>query len=109
MNIRKAYFKPKNQEVKIEMAIDPRSKNFDLFKAEQLARDVDGPSGQHKPDAVFENDIVDKLMLTSTKTVKDPSKYSVGLYNGKEFHITPLSGMLILICFVSLLNRFDFV
>lgn len=93
MNVRKAHFKPKNQEVRIEMAIDPSSKNFDLFKAEQLARDVDGPpSGLKKSDAVFENDIVDKIMYTSTKTVKNASKYSIGVYNGKEFHITPLSG-----------------
>lgn len=92
INVRKAFFKPKNQEVKIEMALNPTSRNFDLLKAEELAKEVDGPVGQRKTDAVFENDIVDKIILSSTKAVTDPAKYCVGVYNGSEFHITPLSG-----------------
>lgn len=76
------------------MAVDPTSKNFDLLKAEQLAKEIDGATEANKSDndVVFENEIVDKVILTSTKVVKEPAKYSIGVYNGREFHITPLSG-----------------
>lgn len=92
INIRKAYFKPKNQEVKLEQVVDPTSKNFDLFKAEQLAKEIDGDNRKPETEPFFENEIVDKVMLSSVKAVGNASKYAVGVYKDNEFHITPLSG-----------------
>lgn len=95
-NIRKAYFKPDNQEVKLEVELNVESTNFDTMKAEDIARDVDSNKDSRKgeKEVVFENEIMDKYFLQSCKAVKDPSKYAIGHYNGKELHLTPLKGFL---------------
>lgn len=94
ISVKKSYFKPNNQEVKLETEINPTSKNFDLVKAEEVAQLVDGSPDIRKTEKekCFENNILDKMTLTSTKIVKDPSKYAVGVYNGREYHLTPLKG-----------------
>lgn len=98
-NVRKAYFKPANQEVKLEVELNTESPNFDPVKAEDIAREVDSNKEAKKgeKEVFFENDIMDKITLQSCKAVKDPRKYAVGLYNGKELHLTPLKGMIVYI------------
>ncbi|KAK9754708.1 RPC5 protein [Popillia japonica] len=95
-NVRKAYFKPANQEVKLEVELNTESPNFDPVKAEDIAREVDSNKEAKKgeKEVFFENDIMDKITLQSCKAVKDPRKYAVGLYNGKELHLTPLKGFI---------------
>lgn len=93
-NIRKAFFKPENQEVKLDVELNVESPNFDAIKAEDIARDVDSNKDNRKgeKETIFENDIMDKIILQSCKGVRDPSKYAIGSFNGKELHLTPLKG-----------------
>ncbi|KAG5878014.1 hypothetical protein JTB14_025469 [Gonioctena quinquepunctata] len=91
-NIKKCFFKPQNQEVKLELGINVDSPNFDSGKAELIAQEVDGESDNSKT-AYFENEMVDKVFLQSTKTVRDANKYAAAIYNGKEIHVTSLKGI----------------
>ncbi|KAJ8957437.1 hypothetical protein NQ318_004917 [Aromia moschata] len=88
-NIKKCFYKPQSEEVKLELAINVESPNFDVGRAEIIAHEVDGEID----DVFFENAIVDKVFLQSTKVVKEPNKYAIAAYNGKEIHLTALKGM----------------
>lgn len=94
--IRKCSFKPVNQELKLEMGIDLESPNFDSGRAEIIAQEVDGPStssGKRDTKQIyFHNEIVDKVFLASTKPTKQPQKYAVAAFNGKEIHLNSLQG-----------------
>ncbi|KAL3272754.1 hypothetical protein HHI36_014215 [Cryptolaemus montrouzieri] len=94
-NIKKAFFKPQNQEMKLELGIDIECSNFDSGRAEIIAHEVDGPPEKRKPGAevFFENEIVDKVLLSSTRAVREPEKYAVAAFNGKELHLTTLKGI----------------
>lgn len=94
MNVRKCFFKPQNEEVKFEMDINMQSSMIDTIRAEEIAVEVDGPKGVKKKDkaVVFENGIVDKVIFLSSKVVKDSSNYAIGVFNGKELHLTSLKG-----------------
>ncbi|XP_050511536.1 DNA-directed RNA polymerase III subunit RPC5 [Diabrotica virgifera virgifera] len=92
--IKSCFFKPKNQEVKLELGIDTRSPNFDTGRAEIIAHEVDKESDKTKKNPkFFENEVVDKVFLQSSKTVQDANRYAVAVYNGKEVHLTSLSGV----------------
>lgn len=95
MSIRKCLVKPQNQEVKLEMDIHMESSSVDGVKAEMIAKNVDGSLDQRKKnqEVMFENGVVDKVTYVSSKAVKNPEKYAVGVFNGKELHLTPLKGM----------------
>uniref|UniRef100_A0A6P7GCB8 DNA-directed RNA polymerase III subunit RPC5 n=1 Tax=Diabrotica virgifera virgifera TaxID=50390 RepID=A0A6P7GCB8_DIAVI len=100
--IKSCFFKPKNQEVKLELGIDTRSPNFDTGRAEIIAHEVDKESDKTKKNPkFFENEVVDKVFLQSSKTVQDANRYAVAVYNGKEVHLTSLSGS-----FIDLLYQF---
>ncbi|XP_017777402.1 PREDICTED: DNA-directed RNA polymerase III subunit RPC5 [Nicrophorus vespilloides] len=94
--IEKSYLKPDNKEVKLEMGIDTSSSNFDITKAEQIAMEVDGMQTDKNKDkeVVFENEYMDKIILTSSNVVQNTDKYAIGVFNGKEYHISPLEGFL---------------
>lgn len=96
MNIRKCFFKPENDEIKLEMGINMESQNVDTVQAQAIAEEYNGTSdtrGQDK-ELIFENNIMDKIVLSSTQAVKDPSQFAIGSFNGREYHITPLKGFL---------------
>lgn len=86
--------KPQNQSAKLEVQLNTGSSNFDVGRAEEIAQRVDGPPDYRKNDKelYFENDILDKITYVSSKAVEDPHNYAAGVYNGREFHITPLKG-----------------
>lgn len=91
LNIKRGFFKPNNQEVELEMSIDVESSNFDSDRAELIAHETDGPPESRKTTQVhFENGLVDKVILKSSKAVKEPSKYATLIYTGKEIHLTTL-------------------
>lgn len=92
MNIGKCFVKPQNQQVKLEMDINMHSSNFDAERAEAIAKEVNSAASAKKEDKVFEDGIVNKVMFNSTKAVQDADQYAVAIYNGKEFHLTPLNG-----------------
>lgn len=93
-SIKKCFFKPHNEEVKLELNINVNSPNFDSGRAEIIAHEVDGDKESSKKDSIFfENDIVDRVFLQSIKAADNPNRYAVATYNGKEIHLTALKGM----------------
>lgn len=94
LNIRNCFFKPNNQEVKLEADINMESSNFDTFKAEMIANEInDSPEVRKKEkEAIFESGIVDKVLFSSSKVVDDVDKYAIAVFNGREFHLTALKG-----------------
>lgn len=69
-----------------------QSSNFDADRAEMIAKEVNSAASAKKEDKVFEDGIVNKVMFNSTKALPDADQYAVAIYNGKEFHLTPLKG-----------------
>lgn len=98
MNIKNCFFKPQNQEVKLTVDINMQSANFDVSKAEAIAADIDGTAETRKneKEVTFENGIVDKVLFKSSKVVDDVGKYAVGIFNGRELHLTALKGRYII-------------
>lgn len=87
-------YKPLNEEVKLELSINTDSPNFDSVKAEIIAQEVDGDKEQPKKDNTlyFENKMVDRVFLQSSKSAGIPNRYAAAAYNGKEIHLTSLKG-----------------
>ncbi|XP_063240681.1 DNA-directed RNA polymerase III subunit RPC5 [Bacillus rossius redtenbacheri] len=92
--------KPQHQEVRLEIGLDARNPNFDAGKAEQIALNTDGLPGrkdEKKPEEkLFKSDVMDKLVLTSTRSVPAASNYALGVLLDKELHVTPVRGILAL-------------
>ena len=91
-----AKIKPKQQKVELTLSLNTSSGNYDASKGEQIALNVDGNPDNFKPDheLTFRSGIMDKITLTSCQSVKKPSRYAVGIFNGKnELHLTPLEGI----------------
>ncbi|CAG9770968.1 unnamed protein product [Ceutorhynchus assimilis] len=91
--IKKCKFKPENQEVMLEMAINTESPNFDSGRAELIAHEIDGDINsktRKDKNIYFENEIVDKVFLKSSQCVKDGDNYAVAAFNGKEIHLTSI-------------------
>lgn len=100
--IKKCFFKPHNEEVKLELGINTDSPNFDSGRAEIIAHEVDGDkdSSNKKESRYFENEIVDRVFLQSTKVSDKPNRYAVATYNGKEIHLSALKGKIFIIVFI---------
>nr|CAD7426700.1 unnamed protein product [Timema monikensis] len=97
-NILKSCIKPQHQEVRLELGIDTRNPNYDTSKGEQFAINVDG-SGNKKEakktdEKYFDSNVMDKLVLTSTRAVMNASNYAVALVHDNELHVTALRGLL---------------
>ncbi|XP_034942315.1 DNA-directed RNA polymerase III subunit RPC5 [Chelonus insularis] len=93
----KSSIKPENQEVRIEVAIDHNSINYDKKKGQQIALNADGPIDKFEDDnenRIFESNIMDKTILQSSRAVPDCQHYSIGVYQDGELHITPLKSIL---------------
>ncbi|KAJ9580202.1 hypothetical protein L9F63_004145, partial [Diploptera punctata] len=89
--------KPKHQEVRLELALDTKSPNFDTSKAELIALNADGSTNRSEEkkteDKLFKNDVMDKQVLESTRALSDTNNCAVAVYHDKELHITPLQGI----------------
>ena len=91
--------KPEQQKVEITMKLNTDCPNFDRSKGEQIALNVDGCDSDAKanPDdgeELFPESLMDRVVLSSTKTVSNTGRYAVGILDGNEFHLTPLSAIL---------------
>lgn len=92
--IRRAFVKPNNMEIKLEMDINTESPSFDPVKAKDIAAEVDGVSDKRDDgNIMFENEMVDKIVFTSNKLVNNPKKYAIGHYNGRELHLRTVKGI----------------
>lgn len=101
--------KSKQQQVEITMALNTSSSNYDESKGEQIALNVDGCEAHNAGDKArsktktdsandsilnFPDGRMDRQVLTSTRAVRDTSRYAVGILDQNELHITPLEGVL---------------
>ncbi|XP_014215014.1 DNA-directed RNA polymerase III subunit RPC5 [Copidosoma floridanum] len=92
----KTAIKPVNQEVMIEVAIDTTDGHFNQKKGEDIAASAEEPvkkDGEEKKP-YFENDVMDKIVLKSSRALPNCDNYGIGVYQDGEFHITPLKGFL---------------
>ncbi|XP_022917040.1 DNA-directed RNA polymerase III subunit RPC5 [Onthophagus taurus] len=105
-SISKAYIRPDNQEVKLDVDLNVESINFDVGKAELIARDLELNSDKKKPEnVVFQNHIMDKVLFTSNKAVNESDNYAIGCFNGRELHLTPIKTYLQLRPFLHHLDK----
>nr|CAD7586758.1 unnamed protein product [Timema genevievae] len=97
-NILKSCIKPQHQEVRLELGIDTRNPNYDTSKGEQFAINVDGSGnkkdGKKTDEKYFDSNVMDKLVLTSTRAVMNASNYAVAVVHENELHVTALRGLL---------------
>ncbi|EFN72235.1 DNA-directed RNA polymerase III subunit RPC5 [Camponotus floridanus] len=92
--ILKTSIKPENKKIHMEFAIDTLNENcYDCNMGKQLALIADGKS-KKDDEKVFNSELMDKIVLTSERTMSDCSNLAVGVFQDDELHITPLNGML---------------
>jgi len=96
-----ARVKPKQKKVEVTMALNTQCTNFDTSKAKQIALNVDGSDAAERlqqqnddESTVFPEAVMDRLLLSSTHSVPDTSRYAVGTLFENEFHLTPLEALL---------------
>jgi len=96
-----ARVKPKQKKVEVTMALNTTCTNFDSSKAKQIALNVDGSDAAERlqqqsedESIVFPEAVMDRLVLSSTHSVPDTSRYAVGILDANEFHLTPLEALL---------------
>ncbi|XP_067005407.2 DNA-directed RNA polymerase III subunit RPC5 isoform X2 [Anabrus simplex] len=108
-DVLKSCIKPEHQEVRLEIGINTHSPNYDTSKGEQIALNVDGSGATRKKseDRHFESTCMDKQILESTRAVTDASRYAVGILHDKEFHLTPVQGIVHLRPSFSYLDKSD--
>ncbi|KAH7944114.1 hypothetical protein HPB52_015799 [Rhipicephalus sanguineus] len=83
------------QEVELEFALDTRDSSYDRLRGEQLAANADGGgdrAADQKP--IFKSSVMDKQLLTSTKSTTSAETYAVGILRPGELHLSPLSAIL---------------
>lgn len=96
LDVKKCFIKPTNETVKLEVQLNAISSNFDIGKAEDVALRVDGPAEHRKRDkeVFFKNNLLDKIEYVSSKVGDNVERYGIGIFDGQEYHITPLKGLL---------------
>jgi len=101
--------KPNQQKVELTIGLNASCPNYDKSKGEQIALNVDGSTSNQKSDdeITYGRGIMDRITLSSQKSVKDPSRYAVGIFNGSELHITPLKGIVNLKPTMNYLDKSD--
>lgn len=92
LNVKKSFLKPINEFVKLDVAMEMNSINVDEVRAENIALEVDAVARSKEKETVFENDIVDKIEMMSSKVLKDCGEFAVGVFNGTEMHVTSVKG-----------------
>lgn len=91
----KSSIKPENQEVRIEVSIDIHNVNYDKSKGKQIAINADGDANTSQDDEkAFDSNIMDKVVLQSSRVLPSCSNYGVGIFQDGELHITPLKGII---------------
>ncbi|XP_042222970.1 DNA-directed RNA polymerase III subunit RPC5-like isoform X2 [Homarus americanus] len=82
----------------MELGLRTRGPTYDKSKGEQIALNVDGAFRDKcdSEDNFYKSNVMDKLVLTSTKAMTDVSRYAVGVVRDSSLHLTPLSSVLAL-------------
>ncbi|KYN08719.1 DNA-directed RNA polymerase III subunit RPC5, partial [Cyphomyrmex costatus] len=90
----KTSIKPENQKIRMELSMDTLNKHsYDCAMGKQLALKTSGKSTEND-EIVFDGELMDKVVLTSERTLSDCSNFAVGIFQDDELHITPLKTML---------------
>ncbi|XP_024876665.1 DNA-directed RNA polymerase III subunit RPC5 [Temnothorax curvispinosus] len=91
----KTSVKPENQKIRIELAIDAENEDsYDHSTGKRLALNTDGKSTGNDDESTFDSGLMDKIVLTSERTLSDCSNFAVGIFQDDELHLTPLKAML---------------
>uniref|UniRef100_U5EU45 Putative sex-lethal interactor n=1 Tax=Corethrella appendiculata TaxID=1370023 RepID=U5EU45_9DIPT len=85
--------KPINQNIKIDYALQTDSKHYDAFKGEQFAVAADGKTRSKNEKPTFRSGTMDKQTFISSKPIDDVNRYMICIYQDKEIHGTPLTGI----------------
>ncbi|XP_065302350.2 DNA-directed RNA polymerase III subunit RPC5-like [Dermacentor albipictus] len=89
-----ARVKPKQHKVELEFALDTHDSSYDRLRGEQFAANADGSGGRatdQKP--LFKSTLMDRQLLTSTKSTSSAENYAVGILRPGELHLSPLSAI----------------
>ncbi|XP_054281146.1 DNA-directed RNA polymerase III subunit RPC5-like [Macrosteles quadrilineatus] len=93
-NIIKCSFKPNNQELVMEKAIDTNSRNYDISHGKQIAIDVDDRKNQKPSEKYFQSNAMDKQTLQSTRVITDEGTVAVATVCDGKMIISPIQGVL---------------
>jgi len=96
--ILKSNIRPRSGQVEIELGLRTRGPTYDKSKGEQIALNVDGAyrDKRDSEDNFYQSQVMDKLVLTSTKVLNDASRYAVGVMHDSALHLSPVSQVLAL-------------
>jgi len=96
--ILKSNIRPRSGQVEIELGLRTRGQTYDKSKGEQIALNVDGAyrDKRDSEDNFYKSQVMDKLVLTSTKVLNDASRYAVGVMHDSALHLSPVSQVLAL-------------
>ncbi|XP_018402128.1 PREDICTED: DNA-directed RNA polymerase III subunit RPC5-like [Cyphomyrmex costatus] len=90
----KTSIKPENQKIRMELSMDTLNKHsYDYAMGKQLALKTSEKSTEND-EIVFDGELMDKVVLTSERTLSDCSNFAVGIFQDGELYITPLKTML---------------
>ena len=90
-----ARFRPKKQQVQLTVALESSGANYDPSKAQQMALNVDGGKKADTDEGpMYPSGLMDKQVLTSSKSLKDNGRYAVATLTNNEIHLTPVSGIM---------------
>ncbi|XP_058806428.1 DNA-directed RNA polymerase III subunit RPC5 [Phymastichus coffea] len=92
----KTAIKPENQEVTIEVAIDTSDSHYNTGRGKTIATQAEAHSrkNQDENERVFDSEMMDKVILHSSRALPNCDNYGIGIYQDEEFYITPLKGIL---------------
>lgn len=101
--------KPNQQKVELTLGLNSNCANYDQSKGEQIALNVDGSGRKSTLDdeITYGRGFMDRITLSSTKSVKESKRYAVGIFNGSELHLTPLNGIVSLKPSLQYLDKSD--
>lgn len=108
-SILKTKIRPRSGQMEMELGLQTRGPTFDRSKGEQIALNVDGAfrDKRDSEDNYYKSNVMDKLVLTSTKALSDVSRYAVGVMRDNSLHLTPVSSVLALRPCFSYLDQAD--
>ncbi|KAK7019780.1 DNA-directed RNA polymerase III subunit RPC5, partial [Halocaridina rubra] len=91
----KTKVRPRSGQIEMELGLRTRGPTYDKSKGEQIALNVDGAfrDKRDSEDNFYKSNVMDKLVLTSTKSLCDVNRYAVGVVRDKSLHLTPISSV----------------
>lgn len=93
--ILKTKIRPRSGQIEMELGLRTRGPTYDKSKGEQIALNVDGAfrDKRDSEDNFYKSNVMDKLILTSTKALCDVNRYAVGVVRDSSLHLTPIASV----------------